>query len=110
LEKETSWGAVEAKGREAARTEGYTPGSRRLPSTQLKQNPDWVWTLKTVVRPRPDGKDRFDFRVFDQAQVAAKKVTVKDYNSLDEHPNLILYEGWFDKKSMRVEIEDKKAA
>jgi len=93
------------------------PGPKDIPQavggylvTQLKQNPDWVWTLKTVVRPRPDGKDRFDFRVFDQAQVAAKKVTVKDYNSLDEHPNLILYEGWFDKKSMRVEIEDKKAA
>jgi len=69
---------------------------------ELKQNPDWVWRLKSVVRPRPDSKDRFDFRVFDEAQVAAKNVSVKDYNSLDEHPDLILYQGWFDKKSMKV--------
>jgi len=34
---------------------------------QLKQNPDWVWRLKGVVRPRSGGKDRFDFRVFDKA-------------------------------------------
>jgi hypothetical protein len=35
-------------------------------------------------------------------------VTVKDYTSLDGHPELILYEGWFDKKSMKVQIEEKK--
>jgi len=35
--------------------------------TELKQNPDWVWKLKGVVRPRSDGKDTFYFRVFDQA-------------------------------------------
>jgi len=78
---------------------------------ELKQNPDWVWKLKGVVRKKPEeGKDAFDFRLFDEAQVAAKKVTVKDYNSLDEHPNLIFYEGWFDKKSMRVQIEEKERA
>jgi len=69
------------------------------------------------MRPRPEGKDVFDVRVFDQAQVAAKKVTVNDYTSLDEHPDLILYQGQFDKKSGEVQIiigevqiEDKKAA
>jgi len=93
------------------------PGPKGIPQAvgshlvvELKQNPDWVWRLKGVVRPRSDGKDRFDFRVFDQAQVAVKKVTVEDYNSLDQHPDLILYQGWFDKKSMRVQIEEKKAA
>jgi len=93
------------------------PGPKGIPDlvgrhlvTELKQNPDWVWRLKGVVRPRSDGKDRFDFRVFDEAQVAAKKVAIKDYNSLNEHPDLILYQGWFDKKSMKVHLEDKKAA
>ena len=76
----------------------------------LGQNPDWVWKLKGVVRRRLEGKHAFDFRVFDGARAVAKKVTVKDYNSLDEHPDLILYQGWFDKKSMRVQIEEKKAA
>ena len=77
--------------------------------TELKQNPDWVCRLKGVVRPRSDGKDRFDFRVFDETQVAGTKVIVKDYNSLDEHPDLILYQGRFDKKSGEVQIEGKKA-
>jgi len=77
---------------------------------QFKQNPDWVWKLKGVVRPRSDGKDRFDFRVFDEAQVAGRKVIVKDYNSLNEHPDLILYQGWFNKRSNEVQIEEKKAA
>jgi len=92
------------------------PGPKDLPQAvgshlvvELKQNPDWVWRLKSVVRPRSDSKDRFDFRVFDEAQVAGRKVKVKDYNSLDEHPDLILYQGRFDKKSVEVQIEEKKA-
>ena len=76
----------------------------------LKQNPDWVWQLRSVVRRRADGKHRFDFRVFDEAQVAAKKVAIKDYTSFDNYPELILYQGWFDKVSMQVHFEEKKAA
>jgi len=78
--------------------------------TEMKQDPIWLWTLKTVVRPRPESKDAFDVRVFDEAQVGARKVAVNDYTSLNEHPDLILYEGWFDKKSGKVQIEEKKAA
>ncbi|MBN2059089.1 MAG: hypothetical protein JW882_01620 [Deltaproteobacteria bacterium] len=33
----------------------------------------------------------------------------KNYSSLDAHPDLILYKGWFNKKSMEVQIEEKKA-
>ena len=77
-------------------------------AADLKKSPDWVWKLKGVVRQRGEGKDTFDVRVFDEAEVAAKKVTITDYASLDEHPELILYEGWFNKKSMQVEIEEKR--
>jgi len=77
---------------------------------KLGKNPDWVWNLKGAVRPRPEGKDRYDVRIFDLAKVAQKSVTVKDYTSLDEHPELILYEGWFDKKTLKVEIEDKQVS
>ena len=75
----------------------------------LKQNPDWVWQLKSVVRRRTGGKHRFDFRVFDEAQAAQKKVKVKDWTTFDQHPELILYQGWFDKVSMEVHFEEKKA-
>ena len=74
----------------------------------LDQDPDWTWQLRSVVRQRADGKHRFDFRVFDAAQVTAKKVKVKDYTSFDNCPELILYQGWFDKVSMEVHFEEKK--
>lgn len=63
-----------------------------------------------MVRQRSDGKHRFDFRVFDAAQVAAKRVKVENYNSFDSCPELILYQGWFDKVSMEVHFEDKPTA
>ena len=76
----------------------------------LKQNPDWVWQLRSVVRRRTGGKHRFDFRVFDEAQAAQKKVKVKDWITFDQHPGLILYQGWFDKVSREVHFEERKAA
>ena len=73
--------------------------------TDLKQNPDRVWQLRSVVRRRTGGKHRFDFRVFDEVQVTEKKIKVKDWTTFDQHPELILYQGWFDKVSMKVHFE-----
>jgi hypothetical protein len=75
---------------------------------KLDKNPDWVWPLSGVVRLRQEGKDSYDVRLFNEAEAAAKKVNVKDYTSLDEHPELILFQGWFDKKCMSVQIEGKE--
>ncbi len=76
-----------------------------------KKDPDWAWHLKAVIRKNPGrGKKAFDVRVFDEAQVAQKKVKIKDWATFDEHPDLILYEGWFDKESMKAELEEKKTA
>jgi len=75
--------------------------------TRFSKDPDWVWKLKGVLRRRGEEKDAYDVRVFDASELAAKKVDVSDYTSLDEHPELILFEGWFDKKSMEVQIEEK---
>jgi hypothetical protein len=74
---------------------------------ELKQNPDRVWQLRSVVRRRTGGKHRFDFRVFDEVQAAQKKVKVKDWTTFDQHPELILFQGWFDKVSMEVHFEEK---
>ena len=94
------------------------PGPKGIPEiigryliTELKQNPDQVWNFKAVLRPQLDkGKSVFEFRVFDGAQVAVKKVVVKDYNSLDRYPELILYQGWFNKKTTQLKMEGKKPA
>ena len=91
------------------------PGPKELPLpvgryiiVDLKQEPDWVWGLRSVIRPRLERKNRFDVRVFDMIEAARKKVTINDYTSLDEHPELVLFEGWFDKDYMSAEIKDKR--
>lgn len=88
-------------------------GAKEIPSAvgrylvvNLGKDPDWVWNLKAFLRVRTGGKSSFDVRVFDKAQATSKRVALKDYNSLDGHPELVLYEGWFDKKSNLVELNE----
>jgi hypothetical protein len=71
-------------------------------------NPDLVKLLKAVVRKSEIGEAAFNIRVFDNSEAIAKKVQVKDYISLDEHSDLIIYEGWFDERSKQVKLEEKK--
>ncbi len=92
------------------------PGPKDIPElagrylvVEKKRDPDWVWHLKAVIRKNDRGKKVFDVRIFNEAQVAEKRVKVKDWTTFDEHPDLILYEGWFDKDSMRAELHEKKA-
>jgi len=105
LEKETSDG-----GASKPKTEKL-PGPKHLPQAvgnyliaELKQNPNWVWKLKSVLRPRQEGKGVFDFRVFSPALAAEKEVKVKDYTSFDEYPDLILCKGWFNKRTNQQQI------
>jgi hypothetical protein len=95
-----------AKGEKLPRPTDIAEQVGRYLVVEKKRDPDWVWKLKSVVRQRPEEKKRFDVRVFDKAQATANKVTVKDYTSLDEHPDLILYEGWFDKESQKTQLEE----
>ena len=96
------------------RDKNALPGPKSVPSpvgrdivTKLGGNPEQVWnSFKAVIRPKEDGKDTFEVRVFDGAQASARDVSVKDYNSLDEHPELILYEGWYN-KSAQAEIRKR---
>jgi hypothetical protein len=73
-----------------------------------KCDPDWVWRLKVVVKKNEKGKKTFDVRIYDEMQREKRRVKIKDWNTLDEYPDLILYEGWFDKDSMHVELEESK--
>ncbi|MGB9700229.1 MAG: hypothetical protein ACPL5I_12690 [Thermodesulfobacteriota bacterium] len=73
----------------------------------LGQNPDWVWNLKAVLRSKGEDKDSFEVRVFDPIKVPGKGIKIRDYNTLDDHPELILYEGWFNKRTGEVKIEAK---
>lgn len=70
------------------------------------ENPDWVWRLKSVVKPDGAGaKDFSQIRVFSDTMAIAAKVVIKDYMTLDAYPNLILYEGVFNKKTKTAKLE-----
>lgn len=64
--------------------------------------------LKMVVVNRAGGEDIMDYRVFDPAEAEAKDLTVRNYHSLDDHPEMILHEGWFEKDSKKVELVEKR--
>lgn len=76
--------------------------------TRMKLDPDWVWSLYCATRPRTDGKKSFDVRVFSKIQAQAKGVKITDYESLDAHPELILFEGRYDRSVMRAVLEDRR--
>jgi hypothetical protein len=73
---------------------------------QSGKDPEWVWSLKSVVRKGQRGKHRYNVRVFDQTQAAATGISVLNYSSLDEHLELILFEGWYDRKSWKADIRE----
>ena len=64
-----------------------------------KQNPDVVWEFKAVTRRKADNPNRYDFRVFSLDDASSAGVRVQNFDTLDEHSQLILYEGWYDKKT-----------
>ncbi len=75
---------------------------------ECKMDPALVRILKAIVRTSSTEEGVFNIRVFDESEALVKKIQVKDYTSVDKHPDLIIYEGWFDEKSKRVELEEKK--
>ena len=81
---------------------------------KLQYDPDWVWELKAVLKPVAGGKKSVrHFRVYDPVQAAKQWIKVINYHSLDDYPELILYEGDFDKDTHAVSIsagEPAKAA
>ena len=79
------------------------PLARHLIVT-MNQDPDWVWGLSSALRPWPEDKDRMDFRVFDGKKAASREIVVKDYDSLSEHRDMILFEGIFDKWTYEVSV------
>ena len=72
--------------------------------TQLKLDPDWVWSLKGALRPTID-RHIFDIRIFDPKETAVTDVVITDYNSLDRCPEMILFEGSYNKSTGWLDIK-----
>ena len=89
------------------------PGPKGVPDpvgstlvVQFKEDPGWAWALKAVLKPKEE-KDVFDIRVFSDSAAGSAKVSVKDYHTLDDHPNLILYDGIYDKNKKRAQLQQR---
>jgi len=72
--------------------------------TQLKLDPDWVWSLKGVARPTIE-KGFVEIRVFDSKEAVISDLIIRDFNSLDNHPEMILFEGSYNKNTGWIDIK-----
>jgi hypothetical protein len=91
------------------KSEGQTknlPGPIEIPQaigsylvSKEGMNANLVWALKSVMLPRPDEKYVFDIRVYDSKKTGIEGVKVEDYHSLDDHPALVIYDGWYNRKT-----------
>ncbi len=104
-----------------AGTDSKMPGPKQLPQQiggylvmKKKLDPDWVWSLRCVVRRYPQRKKQFDFRVFDPVEIRNRGLHIANFTSLDAHPELILFQGFYNKyvpeaHFTEVETGDKAA-
>ncbi len=96
----------EAKAIKLPRPKELPSGVGRFIVVNLKQDPDWVWNLKSVSIPKEGSKTLMDVRVFSVNEANEKGVTIRDYTSLDIHPDLVLFDGWYDKNTLKVQMRD----
>jgi hypothetical protein len=92
------------------------PGPRELPEPIKKVllsrqdiDPGSVPFLKLVSKTNESGSKIQAIRVFDPSDAEARKVTVKDYNSLNENPEIIIADGQYDETAKKAELTLKKA-
>jgi hypothetical protein len=64
--------------------------------------------LKAVLKSGASGDKKVGIAIFDPNDAEARGIKVQDYNSLTEHPELILYEGWVDEPTKLVELSPRK--
>jgi hypothetical protein len=85
------------------------PGPKNIPQavgtylvTTGKMSPDLVWSLKAVLIPRSDEQNVIDVRVYSSNDTQRNDVKVVNYHSLDEHPALVIFDGWYNKETHAV--------
>ena len=91
------------------------PGPKLLPDIlydylikQMAKETNWVRGLAMVTRSRSSGGKSTDVRIFAQYEASSSGVKIKDYNTLEQYPQLIILEGWFDKESKKVSTNKRK--
>jgi hypothetical protein len=88
------------------------PGPKEIPPeigrymvTRMKLDADWVWDLRSIARPKEgEAVGTFEIRLFKDYKVREAGLSVENYNSLDNHPELIAFEGWYVRGTKTIEI------
>ena len=73
----------------------------------LGMDPDWVWALKIVTKEKSGEKGILEFRIYDPSAATAK---ITGFSSLDSRPDLILYDGWYEKNGNGKELIPRSSA
>lgn len=102
------WNKMFGSGGGLPRPAGIPDHVGRYLVVHLKMNPDLVWKFMAVVRPRGEKRGCFDVRVFDDVQARSRQIAIRDYSSLDDHPELITFEGWYDKNTNETQLVDHR--
>jgi hypothetical protein len=102
------------KSGDAPATPKKASGPKELPQqvgqflvVKQKEDPDYVWGLKCVMRRREDNRDVSDIRVFSPDRADELGIRILNYDSLASHSDLVIYEGWYDRESKEVRLESK---
>jgi hypothetical protein len=96
--------AVDVKGFKLGKPKEIPEPVGRKMVTGMQLDPDLVWSLKYVSRPIEARRSTSEFRIFDPAMAHQKGIAVKNWTSLDDLPDLILYSGQYDKSANSIEI------
>ena len=84
------------------------PGPKEIPEAvgrymvvTLNKDPDYVWKLKGVCR-KASSKQVSYCRVYDESKTSSAGIKVRDWTSLETKPELIIWEGSFNKDTSAV--------
>jgi len=71
---------------------------------ELNCDPDWVWSLKSISTADEGKKKQFKVLVFSQETAAGRGIGIHNADDLAAHPELILFEGRYEKDMPNVEV------
>ena len=74
---------------------------------EMQLDPDWVWNLKYVSYPDKNNSKSFKFRIFSEQTAHDRGVSVSNFTSLDDHQDIILFDGFYDSNISKVNIESR---
>ena len=65
--------------------------------------------FKAVVKESEKGGKALDIYIFDPSDAQARGIEVKNYETVRQHPEITIAEGWFNEADKKVELTAKKA-